>query len=166
MISTHHLNLAIGTDFFFANGSIFLHAKSQKINLLTSQFCASRSLRTIITALEKVMRKHNCRGLKITDMRADNEFDKAELKNILQPMLLHIYGQDEHFGFIDMSMLTINERFRSTCIAMPFRSITMLMVRSLVEVTTDVLNAFPYKNGVAETISPATIIECKQKMDL
>ena len=40
------------------------------------------------------------------------------------------------------------------------------MVRSLVEGITDVLNAFPSKNGITDTISPATIIEGKPKMDL
>ena len=166
MISTHHLNLAIGTNFFFVNGNIFLHTKSQKVNFLTSQYCTSRSLRTIITALEKFIHKYDCRGFKITDMHADNEFDKAELKHSLQPTLLHIYGREEHVGFIERSVRTIKERFRSTCSAMPFRRITVRMVRSLVEGITDVLNAFPSKNGITQTISPATIVEGKPKMDL
>ena len=88
MISTHHLNLALGTDFFFVNGNIFLHTKSQKVNFLTFKHCTSRSLRTIITALEKVMHQYDCRGFNITDMHADKEFDKTELKHFCS---LHCY---------------------------------------------------------------------------
>ena len=39
------------------------------------------------------------------------------------------------------------------------------MVRSLVEGTNEVLNAFPSKNGITETISPEKTIEGKPKMD-
>ena len=80
--------------------------------------------------------------------------------------LLHIYGREEHVGFIERSVQTIKERFRSTCSAMPFLRITILMVRSLVEGITNALNAFPFKNGITDTISPAAILEGKPKMDL
>ena len=39
------------------------------------------------------------------------------------------------------------------------------MVRSLIEDIVDVLNAFPSKNCVSDTISPATIVEGKPKLD-
>ena len=42
---------------------------------------------------------------------------------------------------------------------------TILMVRSLVEGITEVMNAFPTKNGISETLSPATIVEGKPKFD-
>ena len=40
------------------------------------------------------------------------------------------------------------------------------MVRSLVEEIIVVLNAFPSKNAVSSTISPATMVEGKPKLDL
>ena len=40
------------------------------------------------------------------------------------------------------------------------------MVRSLVEGIIAVLNAFPSKNSISQTISPVTIVEGKPKMDL
>ena len=40
------------------------------------------------------------------------------------------------------------------------------MVRSLIEGTIEVLNAFPSKTSISETISPATIVEGKPKLDL
>ena len=99
-------------------------------------------------------------------MHANNEFDRAELKHFLKPTLTHIHLRDDHVGFIERSVRTIKERFRSTCIKMTFRSIKMLMVRSLFEVITDVLNAFPSKNLITQTIITAITIKGKPKLGL
>ena len=37
------------------------------------------------------------------------------------------------------------------------------MIRSLVEGIIEVMNAFPAKNGISETLRPATIVEGKPK---
>jgi hypothetical protein len=49
---------------------------------------------------------------------------------------------------------------------MPYRRITILMVRSLIEGVVGMLNASPSKNGITDTISPASIIKGKPKLDL
>ena len=57
------------------------------------------------------------------------------------------------------------ERSRSTCSGIPCKRITILMDRSLIEAITEVLNAFPSKNGISSTLSPVTIVEGKPKFD-
>ena len=166
IISKHHLNLALYMDFFFVNGNIFLHTKTNKVNFLTAQYCTSRSLRTIMTVLEKVINKYTCRSFNICDVHGDNEFDKDILRDFLNPALLHIYGREEHVGPIERSVRTIKTKFRSMCSNVPYRRFTILMVRSLVEGIVAVLNAFPSKNAVSSTINPATIVKGKPKLDL
>ena len=165
MIAKHHSNLSMAMDFFFINGNIFFHTKTDKINFLSAQYCTSRSLRTIMTALERIINKYKSRSFTICDYHADNEFDKQALKDFLQPALVHIYGRNEHVGPIERSVRTVKDRFRSTCANIPYVRITILMVRSLVEAIIEVLNAFPSKNAISTTISPATIVEGKPKMD-
>ena len=143
MISEHHLNLALYMGFFYVNGNIFLHTKTNKVNFLTALYCTSRSLRTIMTVLEKVINKYSCRSFNICNFHGDNEFDKDIIKKFLNPALLHIYGQNEHVGPIERSVRTVKERFRSTCSNVPYKRFTILMVRSLVEGIIAVLNAFP-----------------------
>ena len=118
-----------------------------------------------MTVLEKVINKYACRSFNICDFHGDNEFDKNVLRNFLTPALLHIYGREEHVGTIERSIRTVKERFRSMCSNVPYRRFTILMVRSLVEGIIAVLNAFPSKNAVSTTISPATIVEGKPKLD-
>ena len=69
-------------------------------------------------------------------------------------------------GIIERSIRTVKERFRSTCNGIPYKWITILMVRSLVEGIIDVVNAFPSKNGISSTLSPSTIVEGKPNLDL
>ena len=142
---------------------IFFSTKSTNIDFLTAQYYNSRSTRTIITALEKVINKYTSRGFRVTDYHADNEFDKEALKQYLAPALVHIYDREEHVPIIERSTRTVKERSRSTCCGLPFKRITILMVRSLIEGITEVLNAFPSKTGISDTLSPATIIEGKPK---
>ena len=139
--------------FFFANGNIFFHTKSYKVDFITAQYCSSRSLRTIITALEKVQHKNGSRGFIITDYHGDNEFDKSALKEFLEPALLHVYGRNEHVGPI-------------ACNGIPYRRIPIPMIRSLIEVIVDTMNAFPSEESVSETLSPSTVVEGKPKLDL
>ena len=93
MIAQRHSNVSLAMDFFFVNGNIFFHTKSEKIDFLTAQHCSSRSLRTIMTALETVMSKYTCRSFKVTDYHADNEFDKQTLKNFWS--LLYYISMEE-----------------------------------------------------------------------
>ena len=97
---------------------------SEKEDFLTAQSCSSRSMRTILTALEKIINKYTCRSFSITDYHANNEFDKEALRDFLEPALLHIYDREEHVGSIYRSVHTINEGYRSTCHGNPYRRIT------------------------------------------
>ena len=166
MIQQHHSNIALAMDFFYVNGNIFFHTKSNKVDFTTAQYCTSRSLRSIMTALEKVQNKYSTRSFNITDYHGDNEFDKSALKDFLLPALIHIYGRNEHVGPIERATRTIKERARSTCNGTPYKRITILMVRSLIEAIVEMLNAFPSKGSISDTLSPSTIVEGKPKLDL
>ena len=80
MIAEHHLRVSLSIDFFFVDGNIFFHTKLNGVGFVTSQYCTSRSLKTIMTTLEGIINKYNCRGFTITDFHGDNEFDKSALK--------------------------------------------------------------------------------------
>ena len=90
------MNIALSIDFFFMNGNIFFHTKLEKMDFLTAQSCSSRSMRTILTALEKIINTYTCRSFRITNYHGDNEFDKEAIRDFLEPAILHIYGREVH----------------------------------------------------------------------
>ena len=72
MIAQNHLNVSLAMDFFFVNGNIFFHTKSNKIDFLTAQCCTSRSFRSVIITLEETINKKNVRSFKIIDFHGDS----------------------------------------------------------------------------------------------
>ena len=88
------------------------------------------------------------------------------MKEFLVSALLHIYARNEHVGIIERPTRTIKERARSVYHSIPYRRITILIVRPLIKGIVDVMDAFPSEDGVSETLSPSTIVEGKLKLDL
>ena len=102
----------------------------------------------------------------MTDFHGDSEFDKKKLKDFLEPVILHIYARYEHIGVIERLVRSIKEIWQSTVNGIPYKRITILMVRSLVEGMVAMMNTFPSKQGVSDTLSPSNIVEGKPKLDL
>ena len=94
-----------------------------------------------------VQNRYKGRSLEIQYYYGDNEFDKASLKYFLQPALLHIYGREEHFPHIGRLTHTIKERCRYTRNNLLLRRFTILMIRSLIEGITYVMNSFHPRMG-------------------
>ena len=109
-IAERHQQIQIYLDFFYVNGHVFLHTKSDKINFFTSHICTTRSQGQIIKVLEEVIQIHEVRGFEISAVHGDNEFDVKSVKTFLLPAILHIYGKDEHVGIIERSICTVKER--------------------------------------------------------
>jgi len=78
---------------------------------------------------------------------------------------VNIYARHEHVGEIERSTRTIKERCRATCHSIPFKRFTKLMVRSLIEGVVFMLNSFPSKTGISNTMSPGMIVEGRPKID-
>ena len=166
LVSKLHKDLIMYIDIFYVNGTPFFLSKTGKINFLSATVLKSRSAKQILGALTRDCNKHEARGFEITDIHGDNEFDIQSLKDSLQPTIFHIYARGEHVGFIENAVKTIKERARSTCHSTPYRRYTKLMTQSLIAGVIDIINFFPSKNAVSDTMSPAMLVEGKQKMDL
>ena len=61
---------------------------------------------------------------------------------------------------------TVKERTRALCNLVPYTKYTVLMTRTVVEMATKMIKAFPSKNGISKKSSPATIVEGKKKLNL
>ena len=70
------------------------------------------------------------RNLNITDLHADNEFDKAAIKYFLVPAIIHIYRRKEYAVPIERSTCTIKERYRSTYHILLYNMFIKLMIDS------------------------------------
>ena len=50
--------------------------------------------------------------------------------------------------------------------SVPYTRYNVFIKRIVVEMATEMINAFPSKNGISKKLSPATIVEGKEKLNL
>ena len=74
---------------------------------------------------------------------------------------MHIYEKNEHVGIIEQSIFTIKEHTIATCHAIPFKRYTNIVTRSLIDGVVDLLNRFPSKYRMSDTLRPSTIVEVR-----
>ena len=93
-MAKRHQNMELAMDFFFVNGSTFLHTKSKKIDFRSVQACNNRGKSETISGLKQVNTKYQNRGFTITDYHGDNEFEHP--RDFLAPDHLHTCDTNEH----------------------------------------------------------------------
>ena len=157
-IIQQHPTLQLYVDFFYVNKIPFLHTKCSTFGYITAHGGVGRSLSVIKKLLNSVINMYESRGFQITDIHGDNEFDVKSLHEFLQPIVLHIYGREEHVAIIERSNRSTKERCRAICHSLPFKRYTRLMTLSLVDFVLYWTNAIPNTKDFAST-SSATIVK-------
>ena len=165
-IRENYKNIQIHVDFFFVNRIPFLHTKSEKLNFLTVERMKHRTKTAIIGSITDTIKIYNHRGFEVSFMHGDGEFEINDLKEAIAPTEAVIYGKNEYVPIAERSIRTVKERCRTTCQANPYTRYTSLMVQHLVESRVTWLNRFPSKNGVSNTLSPASIVLGHAKPDM
>ena len=123
-VSQQQKQITMQIRILYVNQIPFFLSKTGRLNFLSGTKLKSRSGREIINAIEQDINKHEQRGFDITDMHGDNEFNIQSLRDLLQPVNLHIYAKEEHVGFIKNAIKTIKKRARSVCHTEPYRRYT------------------------------------------
>ena len=159
-------DIQIHVDFFFVQKIPFLHTKSEKLNFLTVERMRARTKSAIIGSINDTLNLYRMRGMTVTFMHGDGEFEMNDLKRAISPTEAIIYGKNEHVPVVERSVRTIKERCRTTCRAAPYIRYTSLMIQHLVESRVKWLNRFPSKNGLSTTLSPAALVLGHGKPDM
>ena len=134
-------------DIFYLNGIFFLHTKSKPINYITIHKIDKRTSAKISKKLKNVISRYITRGITITDVFADNEFNSEVYQQLVLPASLHICAKGEHVPIIERSIRTVKERARSVFQGTPFNKLPKLMIDSLIEGVERWLNIFPSTNS-------------------
>ena len=77
-------------DLFYVNDIPFLHTKSKEINYITIQKLDKRTTDKISKRLKNVISRYITRGITITDIFADNEFNNEVVKHLVLPAVTHL----------------------------------------------------------------------------
>ena len=155
-----HKNVTLAVDICFVNKIPFFVTLSRNICFTTATHLSNRTLKTIFKAFRGVFNFYYKHGFRITMVMADGEF--AALQTLLVDIIgapnLNLTAANEHEPFIERRIRVIKERVRALRYTLPFRNLPKKMVANMVLYVTKLLNFFPAKNGLSDTLSPKAIV--------
>ena len=155
-VQQFHQQVDLCVDFLHVNGMLYLHTISRKFQFRTISLAPSKGRVAITKLLSNVVSIYTARGLKVVTILGDNAF--ACVKSDMLPIAVNITAAREHSPEVERSLRTVQERLRCIIAGLPYNRFTKLMTTRALEHVVSVLNAFPAKNGVSNTLSPRNIV--------
>ena len=140
-------------------GIPIMHTISRNFHFRTVEFFLNKSKaneKDTRQAIQKVLPIYRGRGLQVTKVNADNEFECID--DCIRPAQLHIVGANEHVPDVERSIRTIKECTRCHVHRLPYKRYTKLMVAGMILHITKSLNSLPSESGITADLSPATLI--------
>ena len=159
-----HKDVYLTADIFFVNKVPFFIRLSRKICFTSIKHLANRKVGAIFKAFEVVCKFHLNRGFRITVLSVDGEF--APLQSLVADMpggpKINLASANEHVPEIERRIRVTKERSRATRHGLPFSRIPVLLTIYIVFNSVKMLNQFPTKAGILDTISPQVIMKGEQ----
>ena len=155
-----HKNVTLAVDLFFVNGIAFFISHSRKICFTASTHLKNRKVASLWEAFKEAYQYYAKRGFKITLVTADNEFEPLQTLVHAMPAgpRVNLASASEHVPEIERRIRVVKERCRALRHSLPFNRIPEMMTIHMVFHATKMLNYFPTKTGISDTISPRTIM--------
>jgi hypothetical protein len=151
-----HKEVFLTTDIFFVNKIPFFLTLSRKICFTAVNHLADRTVPQIFNASKEMYQYYLQLGFHITTVHADSEF--APLKTLIKDMpggpMVNFSSANEHVPGIERRIRVVKERCRAIRHSLPFHTIPKLMKIHIVLNVVKLLNFFPTKGGVSDTLSP------------
>jgi hypothetical protein len=120
---------------------------------------ADRKADTIFKAFEEIYKFYFHCGFRIENVHADGEF--APIQALIQAMpsgpRVNLASSNEHVLEIERRIRVVKERARAVRHSLPFSRIPKLLMIHLIFNCIKLLNHFPVKGGILDTLSPKTI---------
>jgi hypothetical protein len=155
-----HKDVFLTTYIFFVNKIPLFLTLSRKICFTTVNHLADRTVPQIFKAFKDMYQYYLQRGFHINTVHTYGEF--APLKPLIESMpggpMVNLASANEHVPDIERRIRVVKERCWETWHILPFETIPKLMTINIVLNVVKLLNFFPTKGGVFDTLSPKTIM--------
>jgi hypothetical protein len=134
-----HCNIHLAVTIMYINKLPFLITYSQSLHFATVEFLDNRQTATICKKLQSVFNLYHHRGITITKLFTDPEFEA------LHPWFpcLDTCRANDHIPDIECFIRTVKDRSRSTYRMLPFNYIPWIVLIQLVKNVIFWLNSFP-----------------------
>ena len=160
MIMDNHREEVLSIDFVFVQGIPFLHSTSETYKYKTVEPLRGKKKadnKDIINMVKRAVNVYHARGIRITQINVDNEFQVLEEK--LAPMKVNLVGAGEHVGNIERSGRTIQERTRCHVHRLPYKRYPNEMTCGCVVKSVKDINFEIPRDGLSKDLPPTTLIK-------
>ena len=151
-----HRNVYLTADIFFVNKITFFLSCSRKINYTGVENLNNRKSQTIFEAFVAIYKVYRRRNFIITTTSVDDKF--ATLKERIEAMpggpRVNLAAAKEHVPEIERRIRVVKEQVQAIRHSMPFKRIPKPLLAHTVTGAVRMLNFFPTKGGISETLSP------------
>jgi hypothetical protein len=155
-----HKDIFLTADIFFVNKIPFFLTLSRKICFTAVNHLSNRTVPQIFKAFKEIYQYYLQRGFRITTVHADGEFEplKTLIASLPNGPLVNLASANEHVPEIERRIRVVKERCRATRHSLPFQRIPKLLTIHIVLNAVKLLNFFPTKGGISDTLSPKAIM--------
>ena len=159
-IVDNYKGVTLCVDILYVNGIPFLTSVSRHIYFTTVEAIINGKEKTLLKCIKGIIAIYHKRGLAITTMIADNQFDCLEesLGALTPPVSYTPLSKGEHEKFVERNIRYIKERCRCSFAEIPYTRIPRRMVMRLVYTAVFWINSFPRQEGVSDTMGPRLLM--------
>ena len=125
--------------------------------------CKGRGKMETSTAIKHFINQFSMRGITITAIHGDNEFEK--IKTLMAPIPVECCGREEHVPDIERAVRTVKERSRCTTTSLPYKKLPGIMIDANIQDKITWLNQFPPTDYLSDSIGPSGMILGTPKVD-
>jgi hypothetical protein len=155
-----HKEVFLTTDILFVNKIPFFLTLSCKICFTAVNHLGDCTVPQIFKAFKEMYQYYLQRGFHIKTVHADGDF--APLKPLIESMpggpMVNLVSANEHVPQIERRIRLVKERWQATRHSLPFETVPKLVMIHIVLNVVKLLNFFPTKGSVSDTLSPNTIM--------
>jgi hypothetical protein len=155
-----HKEVFLTVNIFFVNKIPFFLTLSRKICFTAVNHLADRTVPQIFKPFKEIYQYYLHPGFRITTVHADGEFEPLTtlIQSIPGGPMVNLASSNEHVPEIERRIRVVKERCQATRHSLPFQRMPKLLTIHIMFHAIKLLNFFPTKGGILDTLSPKTIM--------
>ena len=160
-IAQYYRDVEISVDVLHVNRLPFLASISKNIHYSTIDALDNMRIPTMESTIRQLMRSYSVRGFNVVAIHVDIQFKSISDRNVLGPTV-NVVSRGEHVPEIERFIRVMKERARcyhSMLKSVGINALPKIMVMHLMRTVNFYLNAFVWRQGVSQILSPFTIVE-------
>jgi hypothetical protein len=157
-ILNYYSSVTLSIDVMHVNKVPFLISISTNIHYGTIKALDSMKIQVMEQEIERIIKLYAVRGFHVKFILVDIQFKSIKDRGIVSAVV-NVVGKGEHVPSIERFIRVIKERCRCYYAMLPFDVLPRLMVIHLLTTVMFYINAFVWKKGVSQYLSPLSILE-------